>query len=153
MPTVVSERALIEEVGRFDEQQLFGEFHDLCLRLAMKSQVLTLREALCSVRIHGEHYSADKIADRIGWIRLYEKMSALTPSAKLRSHCAKMCGQTYLNLARLHLDEGDHKKGWKALRKGLAYSFGHPQLWWRAFKRTIDLAIPRAIRRDRQRKD
>ena len=64
MPTVVAERALVSEVGGFDELQLFGEFHDLCLRLALKGEVVTVRESLCSVRTHAEHYSSDKIADQ-----------------------------------------------------------------------------------------
>lgn len=52
MPTVVAARDLVEKVGGFDEQQRFGEFHDLVLRLALRSQVVVLRESLCSVRAH-----------------------------------------------------------------------------------------------------
>ena len=33
MPTVIAEKALVSEVGGFDELQLFGEFDDLCLEL------------------------------------------------------------------------------------------------------------------------
>jgi glycosyltransferase involved in cell wall biosynthesis len=152
MPSVLAEKALVDEVGRFDEQQLFGEFHDLCLRLAMKGQVLTLREPLCSVRKHSEHYSADKIAGNIGWMRLYDKMATLTSSAKLQSHCSRMRGEISLTLIRLQLGKGDYGEGWKALRRALAYSWRHPQLWWRVLKRITELAIPRAVRSSLRRK-
>jgi glycosyltransferase involved in cell wall biosynthesis len=145
MPTVVADRELVDAVGRFDEQQLFGEFHDFCLRLAIQSQVVTLRESLCSVRRHGEHYSADKISDSIGWIRLYKKMAALTSSRKLRSHCSRKCGETSLNLVRLRLDDGDYRGAWGMLRQGVAYSWRHPQLWWRILKRTIQLIVANDI--------
>lgn len=146
MPTVLAERALVDEVGRFDEQQLFGEFHDFCLRLSLKSQVLTLREQLCSVRRHGEHYSADQIADAVGWIRLYEKMAALTSNANLRSHCFQMRGETYMRVARVQLGRGSYRGALTALRKALVYSWKYPRFWRRLFKRICGLAIPITIR-------
>ena len=66
MPTVVADRDLVHEIGYFDEQQRFAEWQDLCLRLAMNSEVVALSESLCSVRIHNEHYSADKVAADLG---------------------------------------------------------------------------------------
>ena len=95
MPTVVAERALVSEVGGFDELQLFGEFHDLCLRLALKGEVVTVRESLCSVRTHAEHYSSDKIADQTGWMRGYEKMASIAVSPSLRAYCARMRAVTF----------------------------------------------------------
>jgi glycosyltransferase involved in cell wall biosynthesis len=139
MPTVVVDRELVNEAGRFDEQQLFGEFHDLCLRLAMRSEVLTLREPLCSIRNHDEHYGADKLANGVGWIRLYEKMAHLTSSADLRSYCSKMRVETLLSLARLQIDVGEARAAWSSLRRALIGSWRHPQLWWGLHKRMIQL--------------
>ncbi len=39
MPTIVASRDLVDEIGGFDEQLRFAEWHDLCLRLALKGQV------------------------------------------------------------------------------------------------------------------
>jgi glycosyltransferase involved in cell wall biosynthesis len=58
MPTLIAERSEIDAVGAFDEQQLYGEFHDLCLRLALRSEAVAVAEVLCSIRAHDEHYSA-----------------------------------------------------------------------------------------------
>jgi hypothetical protein len=101
MPTLIANRDLVFDVGGFDEQLRFGEFHDLCLRLALRSEVVGLREALCSVRAHNEHYSADRIAANTSWMSLYQKMADLAPNPRLRSYCVQMRANTSLKLARL----------------------------------------------------
>jgi len=66
MPTVMASRELVDEIGGFDEQLRYDEWHDLCLRLALKSEVVAVREPLCSVRTHDEHYSGDRISGQLG---------------------------------------------------------------------------------------
>jgi glycosyltransferase involved in cell wall biosynthesis len=134
MPALIAERELVEEVGRFDEQQHFGEFHDLCLRLALKSEVVALREPLCSVRMHDQHYSADRTAANRSWMRLYEKMAALTPDPGLRAHCAKMRAATSTAVARLQGEKGDFKGVKATLREALPYSWRYPEWWYGALR-------------------
>jgi glycosyltransferase involved in cell wall biosynthesis len=134
MPTLVAERGLVEEVGGFDEQQHFGEFHDLCLRLALQSEVVALREPLCSVRRHDQHYSADRVAAHKSWMRLYAKMAALAPDRRLRTHCAKMRAATSIVVARLQGDKGDFKGVRATLREALPFSLRHPTWWYGALK-------------------
>ncbi len=145
MPTVVADRALIEEIGRFDEQLRFGEWHDLCLRLALKSAVVVVREPLCSVRIHNEHYSADKIAEQAGWMQLYEKMSNLVTSRPLRRHCQQVRAQTSLTLARLHGDRGNYRGALSVLARTLVFSWRYPSWWWGAIKRVVRPVVPTAL--------
>jgi glycosyltransferase involved in cell wall biosynthesis len=145
MPTVVADRDLVDEIGGFDEQQPFAEWHDLCLRLAMKSEVVALRESLCSVRAHTEHYSADRIAANISWMRLYEKMADLAPSPMLRSYCARMRTETSLNLARLQGDKGNYRVVLTTLRKAFLFSWRYPRWWWGALKRVARPAVPRVL--------
>jgi glycosyltransferase involved in cell wall biosynthesis len=145
MPTIVADRDLVDEIGGFDEQQRFGEWHDLSLRLALKSEVVALPEPLCSVRIHNEHYSADKIAEQIGWMQLYEKMTNLAPDPTLRSHCARVRAETSLILARLQGDQGNYRAAFHTLRKALPFAWRYPQWWWGALKRAARPAIPRVL--------
>ena len=145
MPTVVADRDLVDEVGGFDEQQRFGEFHDLCLRLAMKGEVVVVREILCSVRTHNEHYSGDKIGDHAGWMRLYEKMANLTTIPRLRSHCAKMRAETSLKLARQQAENGDFRGAWTTLRKASIFSWRYPLWWWGALKGIVRPMVPQAL--------
>lgn len=145
MPTVVAERDLVRELGGFDEDQRFGEFHDLCLRLAMKSEVAAVREPLCSVRAHGEHYSGDRIAAQISWMRLYEKMTDLAPSARLRSHCLRMRTETSLILARHQGDKGDYRAVWATLGSALPFSWRYAQWWRGALKELARPTVPRVL--------
>ncbi|HZE42683.1 MAG TPA: glycosyltransferase family A protein [Steroidobacteraceae bacterium] len=145
MPTVVTERSLFEEVGGFDEQQLFGEFHDLCLRLALKGEVVVVREPLCSVRVHGEHYSSDRTANHAGWFRLYQKMAATTDDPGLRAYCVRMQADESLNLARAQADKGEYRTAWTTLGRALSFSWRYPHWWWGAFRGVIRRCIANAV--------
>ena len=145
MPTVVADRDLVNEVGGFDEAQRFGEFHDLCLRLAMKSEVVVVRESLCSVRTHGEHYSSDKIGDHDGWMRLYEKMTKVTTVPRLRAHCTRMRAETSLKLARQQGINRDFRGAWTTLRRASSFSWRYPQWWWGALKGVVRSIVPQAL--------
>jgi GT2 family glycosyltransferase len=131
MPTLVAERSEIEAAGSFDEQQSFGEFHDLCLRLAMRSEAVAIPDVLCSVRAHDEHYSANRIAAHRDWLRLYEKYCLLAPTASARARSAQMRARAALTLAALHGAERDTRSVWRTLRAGKALSWREPRLWYR----------------------
>jgi glycosyltransferase involved in cell wall biosynthesis len=148
MPTVVAERSLVAEAGGFDEQQRFGEFHDLCLRLATKGEVVVVSEPLCSVRTHDEHYSSDKVADHAGWMRLYEKMANFTTVPRLRAHCARMRAATSLKMAREQAASGDFRGAWSTLRAASRFSWRYPQWWWGVIKGMVRLSNwKRSVRR------
>jgi glycosyltransferase involved in cell wall biosynthesis len=158
MPTLVAERNLVQEVGCFDEQQHFGEFHDLCLRLALRSEVIALREPLCSVRMHDQHYSADRVAAHRSWMRLYEKMAGLAVEPSLRAHCAKMRAATSLVVARLHGQKADFKGVRATLREALPFSRRYPAWWYGALMalarltfRTVGTAWSPGRRRERDK--
>jgi glycosyltransferase involved in cell wall biosynthesis len=145
MPTVVAERNLVDEVGGFDEKQRFGEFHDLCLRLATKGEVVVVGEPLCSVRTHGEHYSSNGIADHDGWMRLYEKMETFTANPRLRAHCRKMRAETSLKLAREQGASRNSREAWRTLCRASAFSWRYPQWWWGVLKYAVRSSTPRAL--------
>jgi glycosyltransferase involved in cell wall biosynthesis len=123
MPSVVAERSLVLQIGGFDEQQRFGEFHDLGLRLALQSPVIALHECLCSIRSHDEHYSADRMAAHESWMRLYGKFADRVPERWVRSHCARMGMETSLTLARLQRAKGYRLAALRTLAGALRYSW------------------------------
>ena len=145
MPAIMAERGLVEEIGGFDERLRFGEWHDLCLRLAARSAVVVVREHLCSVRLHNEHYTADKIGEQAGWLQLYAKMAALAPSSALRSHCMQVRAETSLTLARLWGSRGNYLGALSVLREALVFSWRYPFWWWGALKRVLRPAVPDAL--------
>lgn len=142
MPTLVAERSEIDAVGAFDEEQLFGEFHDLCLRLALRSEVVAIPEVLCSVRAHDEHYSADRLAAHRGWMRLYEKFCRLAPTADARACSARMRARAALRLAALQAGERDVRSVWRTLRAGHALSWRAPRLWHRCAVALLRPLVP-----------
>jgi glycosyltransferase involved in cell wall biosynthesis len=131
MPTVVAERTLVEEIGGFDEEQLYGEFHDLCLRLAMRSEVRALPGVFCSVRNHDDHYSANRVAALFAWMRLYERFCVLAPTARGRACSARLRARAALDLAALLAAREDFRSVWRTLRAGQVLSWRHPGLWHR----------------------
>jgi glycosyltransferase involved in cell wall biosynthesis len=145
MPTVIAERDLVDEAGGFDEQQRFGEFHDLCLRIAQKGSVVVVAQPLCSVRRHDEHYSSDRVGDHAGWMRLYEKMGHFTAVPGLRAHCARMRAHTALQLAKQHADDGDFRAFWTTLHSASAFSWRYPGWWWGALKAVARPMVPGAF--------
>ena len=145
MPTVLADRELVRTIGGFDEQLRFGEFHDFCLRLALRSEVVAVREPLCSIRAHDEHYSGDRIAALASWMRLYEKTATLTSSVTLQAHCARMRSETSLQLARLRGDREGYAAIWSTLRAAVVFSWRYPEWWLGALKRLARPAVPAVL--------
>jgi len=142
MPSVVADRALVGQVGGFDEEQRFGEFHDLCLRLALKSEAAALQEPLCSIRAHEEHYSANRIAAHASWMRLYEKVEGFTQDPGVRACCARMRMETSLQLASLQHAGGDYRAALGTLGGSLRRSWRYPKWWVGALKGIAKPAVP-----------
>jgi glycosyltransferase involved in cell wall biosynthesis len=151
MPTLVAERAEIAEAGGFDEEQLYGEFHDLCLRLSMRSEVIAIPQVLCSVRAHDEHYSADRAAAHLSWMRLYEKFCRLAPTASARACSARMGAGAALSLAALQGAERDVRSVWRTLHAGKVLSWRQPLLWHRWAVALLRPFVPWSSRTKRDR--
>lgn len=145
MPSIVAERSLVDEIGGFDEQLLFGEYYDLCVRLALRSQVVAIAEPLCSVRHHEENYSVDRVGDYAGWVRLYGKMMELAPCAELRRHCLSMRAKTSVILAGLRGDRGDYGGVWATLASASIYSWRYPGWWRGAVKAVTRPLVPKPL--------
>jgi glycosyltransferase involved in cell wall biosynthesis len=143
MPTVLAERTLIEEVGGFDEALRFGEFHDLCLRMALRGETVGLDDNLCWVRSHDEHYSSDRINDQAAWMQLYEKMSHLAKAPRLANYSAKMRALTSLKLAREYALAGKPRQASRTLAAALPFSWSFPGWWWGVLKGAALLATRR----------
>ena len=151
MPTLVAERSLVEEIGGFDEAQLYGEFHDLCLRLALRSEVVAVADVLSSVRAHDQHYSADRAAAHRAWMRLYEKFHAQAPTAAARDCCDRMRARAALDLAALQGAKRDFPGVWSTLSAGKVWSWRRPTFWYRSSLALLRPLVPSSLKRTRVR--
>lgn len=148
MPTVMAERNLVDALGGFDESLRYGEFHDLCLRLALESPAVIVDEPLSSVRAHQQHYSADRVAALASWMRLYEKYSRMAPDSGLRAQSSKMRARTAARLAAKHVQLGEPRAALAALRDSLRFSWRYAD-WWADSVRILARSARGFFRRSR----
>jgi glycosyltransferase involved in cell wall biosynthesis len=140
MPTLLAEASLVREVGGFEDAQVYGEFHDLALRLSLRAQVWPVDEALCLIRRHTEHFDSDPIAFSVGWMRLYEKMRALAPTPPLKAYCAWMRAETSLRLLASQIAARQIGASGSVLVQSLPFSWSYPR-WWFGLAKVLARAM------------
>ncbi len=127
-PSVMAERSFIEELGGFDENQLYFEDYDLWLRMSVCSDVLGIAEPLVYVRNHANHYSADRVAVYEARFRLIGKMTATASTQRQHAILRDERAKTAMSLARVHAAYGRGPKTlgllWQSRRRAL-----RPE-WW-----------------------
>jgi len=84
-PSVLVERALLQEAGGFDEQQRYFEDYDLWMRLSLLSDVIVINTPLIKVRNHAQHYSADRVSVYQARFRLLDKIAGHAKTPRLRA--------------------------------------------------------------------
>ncbi|HZU81286.1 MAG TPA: hypothetical protein VE987_00135, partial [Polyangiaceae bacterium] len=146
--------ALVDEVGGFDEDQLWCEDLDLFLRLAAASPVARLSEPLCFIRSHfvdDEHYSGDRVAESAYRAELFDKLSRRIADPRLRAICRRRRAEQSLALARFKAERGDHRGAFRTLASASAFSWSYPDWWWGALKTVGRPVVPEpALRLYRQ---
>ncbi len=145
MPALMADRALVLELGGFDEEQRFCEDHDLSLRLAMSSPVLAVAEPLCSIRLLPDSYSADRLGEYSSRIRLYRKMEGLVQEPRLRALCREMAARQALVVAGLQGERGDHRAAWNTLGHCASFAWRSPGWWFGALKAVARPWLPEAL--------
>ena len=129
-PSVVVERALLEEVGGFDEELFFFEEYDLWLRLMRISAVTGIEEPLVLVRNHDQHYSADRVRVYESRLQLLDGVARLDLTAHLRSVLRLERARTAASLATAYAAcnrTGDALKMLWSSRQ----CAGQDAKWWR----------------------
>lgn len=88
-PSVVVERALLEEVGGMDEALTFGTDYDLELRLAARAECICIPQPLVRVRVHAGSTTRRRVEVNESFIRVYAKFSAADGSPDVRRICRR----------------------------------------------------------------
>jgi glycosyltransferase involved in cell wall biosynthesis len=141
-PTVMAERALIEEAGAFDEQQGLHEDYDLWLRLALLSKVLVLAEPLSCVRRHDDHFSSGGVRNFDARLRVFEKIqdrvTGLRPRAVLRSERARQAG----GLAGAYATAQDNAGVWRTIAASWPYSWRSVHWYAACARAAVRVLVP-----------
>src|SRR5215207_7618232 len=89
MPSLVAERALLAEIGGFDETLPFSEDYDLELRLAARAECIAVAEPLVRVRVHEGSFTRGRVEVNESFIRVYRKFAAADGGAEVRRICRR----------------------------------------------------------------
>ncbi len=148
--SVLADRLLVNEAGCFDEQQAMFEHYDLWLRLALRSDVVLIDEALTCVRVHGEHYSTHGVASLESRDRWLEKAYTLVAGAGVRSLVRELRVRVGVDLASARA-ETNRAAALDSLVRGCVHWWRHRR-WWRGAARvSLKVAAPRWLLRSYRR--
>jgi glycosyltransferase involved in cell wall biosynthesis len=139
-PSVLVDRSLLEQVGGFDEQQLFFEEYDLWLRLSLRSEVSALSEPLVLVRSHDEHYTRDRVGVYEARSRLLEKMGGLVATERLRCILRLAAASNSTELAKAYAICGRSTQAFKMLWRARKCAWQGGK-WWRTAATVMGRAI------------
>lgn len=143
--TLLVERALLLEVGLFDEGLPYKEDYDLVLRLASRSGARGVPSTLVSIRDHPGRSTRGR-EDVHEWsVRIYETFRDRTPLAEHRRLCDERCAYHLLSAARGRMAEGSHPSALGPLLRAFRYAPASPA-WWRTAARWSFLLLPRILR-------
>lgn len=104
LPTVVAERALVDDAGRFDEAMRTREDYALWLELAARAEVITTPEQLTIVRDHpGRIFRPEGY--RVS-VALYRRWLGRLTDRPLRRVCRRRIADSYLTEGRHRWEVG-----------------------------------------------
>lgn len=107
IPSLVVERALLEEIGGSDETLRYCQDYDLELRLAARAPCIALDEPLVRIRLHRASWGHAKLEVDEYFIRVYRKHMALRPGRKSERICRRRQGEYALWAARKRMGNGE----------------------------------------------
>lgn len=119
LPTVVAERTLIDEAGRFDEAMRIHGDHALWLDLAARAEVVATPEHLTIVRDHpGRIFRPEGYRFNVA---LYQKWHARLTDRALRRFCRRRIADSYLLDARYRVAVGHWRLACAAMLRAMGW--------------------------------
>jgi len=143
-PSVLVSRALLQELGAFDEGLRMCYDQDLWFRLAARSEVDAVDEPLTLVRRHDSHSGSDVIAweDRLRvFERLLRKESVEPCEALVRSRRAAMSA----GLARSQAASGRRLQALATVLASAPRSWRYRSWWPDALRATVRACAPQPV--------
>jgi glycosyltransferase involved in cell wall biosynthesis len=134
--TVMAERALVEEVGGFDERLTIAEDLDLWMRLAQQSPIAVVPRILATRRVHDGSYSAP-YRDRFSELNdAFRKMTMKAPSRRVRRLLRRRRKTWLLRLAGRQRRAGAYGPARRTLAAALPGALASPR-WWAAVLKAL----------------
>jgi len=138
LPSVIAERALITEVGAFDESLHYYEDYDLWFRLALVAPPHELAEPLTRVRRHDEHYSdTSELRTRLDLDRVYARMIEKLRETQVRRAVRRLRAVNAGRLAGIYAAERDIRGALHSLIETSRHSRGEAAWWFGAARALV----------------
>lgn len=113
-PSVVVQRALLDEVGGMDEGLVFCTDFDLEVRLAARAECICIPEPLVRVRVHAGSTTRHRVEVDESWVRVYRKFETLDGSPEVRRICRRQQAFYARWVARRRAAAGDWGRALRA---------------------------------------
>jgi glycosyltransferase involved in cell wall biosynthesis len=123
LPTVIAQRALVDDAGRFDEAMNTREDYALWLDLAARAEVVATPEQLTIVRDHpGRVFRPEGY--RVS-VALYRRWHRRVTDRALRRTCRRRIADSYLADARYRLTVGRRRDALAAILSAIRWDARH----------------------------
>jgi len=152
VPSVVVARALMDQVGGFDEDLIMCEDYDLWLRLAAHSEVDAIDEPCTLVTRHAEH-SGSAITSFEDCARVFQKVLDADGTAHLHSIVQEKLAEVAYGLASTHAAGGDRGKAVQILLASARSCWRYSNWWYGAARAIAPRGVVELARRYRSFRD
>jgi glycosyltransferase involved in cell wall biosynthesis len=145
LPSVVVSRALLQQLGAFDEDLIMCEDDELWFRLAAQSEIDGVDEPLTLIRRHGQHSGNDIMAwqDRR---RVFEKALRSSRGGHVDSILHKLRAEMSAGLAKSQAASGERIGALSTLFSSAPHSWRYPRCWLGALGATARAFAPQSVR-------
>jgi GT2 family glycosyltransferase len=144
LPSVVVSRALIEQLGGFDEDLVACEDYELWWRIAAQSEIDAVDEPLTLIRRHNEHY-ADGITSQENLRRMLEKVQRSGAASVLGRGLQERRAKAAMDLARLYAVRRSRARLLRTVFSSAPYSWRYRQWWFGALQTTARAFAPASV--------
>lgn len=145
LPSVVVCRALLEEVGSFDEGQLGSEDYELYLRLAARSDVDAVDTPMTLVRRHGQHFSGQGVIPYESNLRVIDKLLSSGTVNHLSALLHEQRAELVAGLARRQAASGNRVAALRTLWASAPCSWCYWKWWTGALRATARALTPEPV--------
>lgn len=136
LPSVMAERALVDEAGRFDERYVFNQDFELWVRLARRSPVVLVETPLVSVRLHrGNTWRSASTHALELFLAVYDGVLASPVGGDARRIARRMRARAAILLSNRYRADRNLAAASRALLRAMPYGTLRPS-WWVALAKT-----------------
>lgn len=140
--SLMATREALAAVGGYAEDVPGIGDYELCVRLALRSEIAFIDEPLVLLRHHDDHYFKDDVLALTRLRHFFEKMHRLQLAPQRQSLVSRRRAEVAVSLARSYSACGRRVRALSTLAASARYSWHHWQWWLGAVTTTAHTVAP-----------